>query len=354
MKSKELNEFADIGWIQRWSGSYTFISCSYWGPQYFNSLKNILGVNFAHTLFVHKKGTVDFYVAREELDNLGKTLANQVKRNPKLVGKYSKLIKDNTDILVQLMSNSSIPSTREYKEFLTVFDRHLAYHGFIKETVDYLDSDSLNKLLPDFEEARKYSERIYSDSEIYFRNLSRVIAKKENRNSDLLTCLTQLEFEEYLEDKNLPEDKILEKRYRKSALYFSNSEAFYLFDKDVDNLEKAIVDSNSVGKEDIKGIPAFPGVVKGICRIVPDPNNYKRFNKKDILITGMTRPEFLHLVSLCSAIVTDSGGILSHAAITAREFKKPCIVGTGVATKVFKDGDMVEVDANKGIVRKIK
>jgi pyruvate,water dikinase len=55
-----------------------------------------------------------------------------------------------------------------------------------------------------------------------------------------------------------------------------------------------------------------------------------------------------------TAFVTDAGGILSHAAIVAREMKKPCIIGTGVATKVLKDGDLVEVDANKGVVKIIK
>ncbi len=55
-----------------------------------------------------------------------------------------------------------------------------------------------------------------------------------------------------------------------------------------------------------------------------------------------------------AAYVTDEGGILCHAAIVAREFKKPCIVGTKFATKVFKDGDYVEVDPNKGIVKRVK
>ena len=52
-----------------------------------------------------------------------------------------------------------------------------------------------------------------------------------------------------------------------------------------------------------------------------------------------------------SAFVTDEGGILCHAAIVAREMKKPCIIGTKVSTKILKDGDMVEVDADNGIVK---
>jgi pyruvate,water dikinase len=68
----------------------------------------------------------------------------------------------------------------------------------------------------------------------------------------------------------------------------------------------------------------------------------------------MTRPEFVPLMKKAIAIVTDEGGITCHAAIVSRELKKPCIIGTKVATQVLKDGDMVEVDANSGIVRILK
>ena len=79
-----------------------------------------------------------------------------------------------------------------------------------------------------------------------------------------------------------------------------------------------------------------------------------KFPENTILVTGMTRPEYLHLFKKAAAVVTDAGGILCHAAITAREMKKPTIVGTETATKVFKDGDLVEVDADKGVVRKLR
>ena len=56
----------------------------------------------------------------------------------------------------------------------------------------------------------------------------------------------------------------------------------------------------------------------------------------------------------CAAIVADEGGIVSHAAITARELKKPCVIGTKFATQILRDGDLVEVDADNGIVKVIK
>ena len=68
----------------------------------------------------------------------------------------------------------------------------------------------------------------------------------------------------------------------------------------------------------------------------------------------MTTPDFVPAMEKAAAIVTDRGGILCHAAIVSREMSKPCIIGTKIATKVLKDGDLVEVDADKGVVRKIK
>ncbi len=68
----------------------------------------------------------------------------------------------------------------------------------------------------------------------------------------------------------------------------------------------------------------------------------------------MTRPDYLPAMKKASAFVTDEGGITCHAAIVAREMKKPCIVGTKIATKILKDGDEVEVDANAGMIRVLK
>jgi pyruvate,water dikinase len=67
----------------------------------------------------------------------------------------------------------------------------------------------------------------------------------------------------------------------------------------------------------------------------------------------MTDPHYLPIMKKAAAFVTDEGGLLCHAAIVARELKKPCVISTKVATKIFKDGDLVEVDANRGIIRKI-
>lgn len=111
--------------------------------------------------------------------------------------------------------------------------------------------------------------------------------------------------------------------------------------------------------DEVKGMVANSGKCRGIARILQSnniqQNNELRmtFKKGDILITQMTQPNIVDIASRAGAIVTEEGGMLSHAAIISREFKIPCLVGTHIATTAFKDGDIVEVDAETGTVRKL-
>ena len=110
------------------------------------------------------------------------------------------------------------------------------------------------------------------------------------------------------------------------------------------------------GVQEFKGTIACKGeVVRGRARIVFDPEDaaHSVFAKGDILVAPMTSPEYVFLMKKAAAIVTDTGGLTSHAAIVSRELGVPCIVGTKIASQILKDGDMVEVDAEKGIVRKL-
>jgi phosphoenolpyruvate synthase/pyruvate phosphate dikinase len=105
----------------------------------------------------------------------------------------------------------------------------------------------------------------------------------------------------------------------------------------------------------IKGTVSFAGTVRGIARLILT-NDFKgkTFNKGDILVAASTNPELMPLLRKTGGIVTDEGGMMCHASIIARELHIPCIVGTKNATKIIKDGDLVEVDAKKGEVHILK
>jgi len=102
------------------------------------------------------------------------------------------------------------------------------------------------------------------------------------------------------------------------------------------------------------GQVACRGLVKGKVKIILTPKDISKFKRGDILVSPETTPDFMQALSKSSAVVTDMGGLTCHAAIVARELNKPCIIGTKIATKVLKDGDYIEVDANKGIVKILK
>ncbi|MEM1638944.1 MAG: phosphoenolpyruvate synthase [Desulfurococcaceae archaeon] len=102
----------------------------------------------------------------------------------------------------------------------------------------------------------------------------------------------------------------------------------------------------------VRGLPASPGVAAGVARVIFDPKSPEamEFKQGDILITKMTDPDWVPLMKKAAAIVTDEGGMTSHAAIVSRELGIPCIVGTGNATKAVVSGTEITVDASRGIV----
>lgn len=104
----------------------------------------------------------------------------------------------------------------------------------------------------------------------------------------------------------------------------------------------------------LQGQAAYTGNVRGIVRLIFKRNEMNKIKKGEILVTGMTTPEFLPAMKQAAAFITDEGGLTCHAAIIARELKKPCIIGTKNSTKILKDGDLVEVDANQGIIKILK
>ncbi len=116
-----------------------------------------------------------------------------------------------------------------------------------------------------------------------------------------------------------------------------------------------IVSSSEKGvlADTVRGTPAYRAKVQGRVLVLNHILDLNKIRSGVILVSAMTEPRMNPYLKNAKAIITDEGGLTSHAAIIARELRKPCIVGTKIATKVFRDGDLVEVDANKGVVRKL-
>jgi pyruvate,water dikinase len=101
----------------------------------------------------------------------------------------------------------------------------------------------------------------------------------------------------------------------------------------------------------LRGAAGSAGTVRGIARVVRSLADAQRLQPGEILVTETTAPAWTPLFASAAAVVTDTGGVLSHCAVVAREYMIPAVVGTGMATAVIPDGATIEVDGSAGIVR---
>jgi phosphohistidine swiveling domain-containing protein len=124
-----------------------------------------------------------------------------------------------------------------------------------------------------------------------------------------------------------------------------------IYGKEAEELYKYMEAIISGGENEVKGRPVFAGIARGTAKIIKSPAEFNRIKKGDILIAPNTRPEYLPIMKIAGAIVTEEGGLTCHAAIVSRELKIPCVVGAQGILSVIKDGDSIEVDANKGIIK---
>jgi phosphoenolpyruvate synthase/pyruvate phosphate dikinase len=189
----------------------------------------------------------------------------------------------------------------------------------------------------------------------YLGILIKEAARRKGFTYEELRCLLPNELD-VLFDGKLTRDE-LQKRMEKCAALFGEKEVHITTDEAVIDSLRGYFDSMNLPKgeiEVIKGLCASHGKARGRVRIVRTVKNMGKVGKGDILVAVMTRPDYVIAMKKAAAIVTDEGGITCHAAIVSRELRIPCVIATKFASKVLKDGQLVEVDADNGEVRIIK
>ena len=202
----------------------------------------------------------------------------------------------------------------------------------------------------------------WGGSDFYLIHLMKEISQRTGESVQDLTKLYLLEDVEALILRGIPLSA-QEKENRTACFVglWKNGELTFSSGDEAEQLAKQELGElyEVKARQEISGTAANLGKVHGIVFVL-HANHVQQmrearnnFKTGQILITEMTQPNIMDIAARAGAIVTDEGGMLSHAAVISREFKIPCIVGTHVATKVFKDGDLVEVDANTGVVRKL-
>lgn len=220
------------------------------------------------------------------------------------------------------------------------------------------------KLVESFKnEVRSDINKVFFGTESYLS----ILLTEISRTFDIpFTDLVWYQEQEILElfVNKVVEFSALEQR-KKGSVFYKNSfeDSINYIGKKAQEIMKEFSEIPDTSMRTITGTTAHnPGTkIKGkitiITRAYGDQTLMRQkmadMNQGDILVSETTDPELMEACRKASAIITDVGGMLSHAAITARELGIPCVVGTKIATQALKDGDMVEVDAQKGIVKVI-
>jgi len=228
----------------------------------------------------------------------------------------------------------------------------------------FLEDEKINKKekqrINEIIKLRNKRDQEYVLAQYFYDNLASYLKVKFNNIKLDFTLCSPDELIALLKGHIFNEKKIREIKSREKGAVIFQSRVFS-FLKTKKEINKFLSDYNLVLEKEnkvkptdkIMGQSANSGQARGRVVLLFSKNEMNKVDEETIVVSPMTTPYLNPALKKCQAIVTDEGGITCHAAIIARELKKPCIIGTKIATKVLKDGDKVLVDADKGIVKKL-
>ncbi len=339
---------------------FSLIILESWDTGYFNEMRRQLNFGFPRVFFFRTKAGVNIMRPEKDQRSFEKYILREIKSDPKYLSIRLKKIFRYLDELnkskkKKLKKASSKDlwncAQKTFKIIYKILPMYVVVYwllsrSYLREYVDYKE----------MEKARVRSEGYYDIGDKIFKKIfkSAIAGRKQ-----LLNYFKVIKFEELkklLLKKQFP--KLSELRKRKIN-YFLFKNNFLSGKLELDRTLKRYgfkYQSPKPTLEDsvIYGQTATRGKAKGHVKVILGKDELKKIRKGDVLVTATTSPDFIPAMKISAAIVTDYGGIVCHAAIVSRELRVPCIIGTKIATKVLKDGDRVEVDATKGIVKKIK
>jgi phosphoenolpyruvate synthase/pyruvate phosphate dikinase len=279
--------------------------------------------------------------------------------------------KQKTSKLFEKLSNKNTLTKDEIEEFLESLSHLFHYYRRTEffatdEAYQYSLKDKVTKEnLKQFEHVknsgREYLNKLFFGSESYLTKILSILAKQFDTTDEILRLHSKRDIIALFDNKKVS-DQILKDRKLAYVMIGAGDKLHYVNGKEAEKIVSKFYRAQHEFHHELKGKTANTGVVKGKAKIIiADYGNFdglkkimEEMNDGDVLIAETTSPELMPACSKASAIVTNQGGMMSHAAIVSREIGIPCVVGTGNATDIIKDGDLVEVDGDSGVIRVLK
>ena len=314
-----------------------------------NYINDIVGKNTKNMCGLYNKDTClfDIYYYNTELQTCFKFVKDQaVKDNSKAIKNINRFYELFNILYDYYSKKKKINTVKEYKDICKVYSEYCAYVAITYLYPVLKINNNINKKsLFAREKTQEYNESLepifkefIETKYSYLKGKYRFVLPDDIFNGDV-------------KNKSLMLKKI--KQREKGFVYYQGKLYTGDVNKTLDKLGLMLEKQNTQVQE-IKGQIGYKGKVKGKVKIITSINQIKDFKQGEVMVSPMTMPNYLPAMKKAAAFVTDEGGITCHAAIVSRELKKPCVIGTKIATQVLKDGDYVEVDANKGVVKILK
>ena len=330
----------------------TFFYLCLWNDTDRMGYKNFAKHAIKNSMFMfdkHNKGTVWYNVEAQEVAN--KKLAEVLNKHPEVFEQMAALLQKEWKYLFPFLSHKrdlkSIDQFSEYYRHLVTWWSAMTLWFYIP-SIAGVSKSFVKRSLQYRRETQDYSDDMYKlYIEFWHKNFPKY--------NDLTFVLSPHEAVE-LGKGQMSTRQISEIRKRFEGFAMLNEKIYLLADlpKALKKQHLVLEQESTKRVKEIKGMVACKGLVSGRVRKILYRAQLPTLKNGEILVTEMTDPDYVQAMKKAAAIITDEGGMVCHAAIVARELGKPCIVGTKIATQVLKDGDMVEVDANKGIVKILK
>jgi phosphohistidine swiveling domain-containing protein len=265
---------------------------------------------------------------------------------------YYNRIKELLSFDTKILKKQLKELSESQKNLATSQDNLIKKFSISKDLAYLLDSMKDLAIMQDEKKA------VTTESHYYNQFLYKEFAKRTKSDLNDFYWLTDEEIKEVLlSSKNFKE--LTKERQKLSIAFLKNTKLKIFAGKEAKAWAKKnhihlISEESQKDLTELKGITGSPGHVQGLVRVIEDINHITNFKEREILVTPATTPIFVPIMRKAKAIITNEGGITCHAAIVSRELGIPCIISTKIATKVLKDGDLIEVDAYNGVVKILK
>jgi pyruvate,water dikinase len=315
-----------------------------------------LGYENKDTIHIYKNRSEKAFFCEEEIAQL-----KSVRKRKLLNEQYMRNHEEG--------ARKAIQRIRQFKgdifSYSEILEELLSYYRASRPEIfdlveDMIDNEQIRRLVNRYGKLRLELKKAWLEAERDSRTMKEAAAKGFGLSLEQMERLTNDEIR-MLANKTISiarSIKLGEEREKGCVLGIIGLKKFIVTGKEADLISR-IASTEISATDNISGKTANPGKAMGPVKIIPQDDydkmieTAKELKEGDIMVCGMTQPDITFALNKAAAFVTDEGGITSHAAIISREMNKPCVIGTKIATKVLRDGDMVEVDAEKGIVRKI-